>query len=83
METDVLVRVLSADRLGPYVAAMRSRQGGMRLYEWNLDVSAAFYETLSYLRSRCEMLFTGGWRSISVAKTGGMRPSRSPPKQRT
>jgi len=44
-----LVRVLSADRLGPYVAAMRSRQGGMRLYEWNLDVSAAFYETLSYL----------------------------------
>ncbi len=49
METDGLMRVLSDERLGPYVAAMRGREGGLRLYEWNLAVSAAFYDDLSYL----------------------------------
>jgi hypothetical protein len=49
VETGVLVRALSAERLGRYVMAAGGLRGGLRLYEWNLAVSAAFHEPLSYL----------------------------------
>lgn len=47
--TGQVVRALSFERLAPYVAAMGNVRGGLRLYEWNLAVSASFFEDLSHL----------------------------------
>ncbi|MGL4744723.1 MAG: hypothetical protein ACRCXL_10115 [Dermatophilaceae bacterium] len=41
--------LLSTARLRPYQAAAGSAEDGMRLYDWNSQVSAAFYESLHYL----------------------------------
>lgn len=38
--------LISPERLGSYERAMGTAQGGVALYEWNLAVSAALFETL-------------------------------------
>ena len=43
----MIAQALSAERLAPYVAACQGNQAvALRLYEWNLSVSGAFYEAL-------------------------------------
>ncbi|MTD56870.1 hypothetical protein [Amycolatopsis pithecellobii] len=39
----------SHDRLAPYRAATNSRRDAMTLYEWNAEVSAAFWRTLGHV----------------------------------
>lgn len=41
-----LARLLSPERLGSYEAVMGTPEGAVLLYEWNLAVSAALFETL-------------------------------------
>jgi hypothetical protein len=50
VSTGEVVRALSAERLGPYLAATGDVNSGIRLYDWNLAVSAAFYEVLSHFK---------------------------------
>ncbi|MBP0455559.1 hypothetical protein J5Y04_39480 [Kitasatospora sp. RG8] len=42
-------RSLSEPRLGPYESAAGSREAALRLYWWNIEVSAAFYGPLHCL----------------------------------
>ncbi len=47
---------LSTERLAPYLRAMSGNlDNAVRLYEWNLWVSGAFYEALASWKSCSEM----------------------------
>lgn len=47
---DELARLLSSPRLGPYRQAVGGElDDALRLYSWNLEVSAAFFESIHYL----------------------------------
>ena len=46
-DPQMIAQALSVERLAPYVAACQGdRVVALRLYEWNLSVSGAFYEAL-------------------------------------
>jgi hypothetical protein len=46
---EVLRRRLSPERLGPYELAAGGPEGALALYEWNIAISGAFYESLQSL----------------------------------
>ncbi|HWG99095.1 MAG TPA: hypothetical protein VNV66_07165 [Pilimelia sp.] len=49
-EFDAVIAALSAERFGPYLAAVHGdRQAAVRLYEWNSEVSATFLRPLQHL----------------------------------